>query len=149
MGCLRHHRGIEPVEERHRHGGFVSTFAAAQTAIIAGAGISYPFDTVRRRLQMQAEKPVEQHIYKGTVDCLRRSPQRRALPLASTRVSSPTRSAVSAEPWCWCSTTEPRTTWAWAARVVANEISRPDSFACFFQFDAPTGGSKAVRSQKK
>merc|ERR1712012_89708 len=72
MGCLRHHRGIEPVEERHRHGGFVSTFAAAQTAIIAGAGISYPFDTVRRRLQMQAEKPVEQHIYKGTVDCLKK-----------------------------------------------------------------------------
>merc|ERR1712146_154462 len=53
-------------------GGIVSTFASAQTAIIAGAGISYPFDTVRRRLQMQAEKPVEEHIYKGTFDCLKK-----------------------------------------------------------------------------
>merc|ERR1712196_549380 len=52
--------------------GLASTFAAAQTAIIMGAGISYPFDTVRRRLQMQAEKPVEQHIYKGTADCLKK-----------------------------------------------------------------------------
>merc|ERR1712007_264758 len=52
--------------------GIVSTFASAQSAIIAGAAISYPFDTVRRRLQMQAEKPVEEHVYKGTVDCLKK-----------------------------------------------------------------------------
>ena len=49
--------------------GFASTFAA-QTAMIMGAGISYPFDTVRRRLQMQAEKPVEQHIQEA--DCLKK-----------------------------------------------------------------------------
>ena len=78
--------------------GFASTFAAAQTAIITGAGISYPFDTVRNRLQMQPEKPVEQHIYMGAADCLKKI------------AASPTRSAVSAEPWCWCSTTEPRRT---------------------------------------
>eukprot|EP00438_Fugacium_kawagutii_P013522 Skav223258 [mRNA] locus=scaffold1037:141861:142931:- [translate_table: standard] len=41
--------------------GAVSTFAAAQTAITIGAGsATYPFDTVRRRLQMQSEKPVEE-----------------------------------------------------------------------------------------
>jgi len=49
--------------------GLVSKFAIAQaTAIIAGF-ISYPFDTVRRRLQMQAEKPKEQWLYSGTLDC--------------------------------------------------------------------------------
>merc|ERR1712206_61978 len=48
------------------------TFFSAQTAIIAGAGISYPFDTVRRRLQMQAELPKEEHVYKGTLDCLKK-----------------------------------------------------------------------------
>merc|ERR1712098_838613 len=52
--------------------GIVTTFGAAQTAIISGAAVSYPFDTVRRRLQMQAEKPPEEHIYKGTVDCLKK-----------------------------------------------------------------------------
>jgi len=50
--------------------GFASKFAVAQfTAIMAGYA-SYPFDTVRRRLQMQSEKPREQWVYKGTVDCL-------------------------------------------------------------------------------
>merc|ERR1711939_1097240 len=52
--------------------GAITTFCAAQTAITLGAGISYPFDTVRRRLQMQAEKPVEEHVYKGTTDCLKK-----------------------------------------------------------------------------
>merc|ERR1712232_1073854 len=49
--------------------GAISTFVAAQTAITFGAGATYPFDTVRRRLQMQSEKPPEEHIYKGTGDC--------------------------------------------------------------------------------
>jgi len=49
--------------------GLFSKFCIAQfTAILAGF-ISYPFDTVRRRLQMQAEKPKEQWLYSGTMDC--------------------------------------------------------------------------------
>merc|ERR1739838_608850 len=32
----------------------------------------YPSDTVRRRLQMQSEKPVEEHLYKGTGDCFKK-----------------------------------------------------------------------------
>merc|ERR1712230_238615 len=64
--------GLNPYKSDKGMLGIVSTFGAAQTAIIAGAAISYPFDTVRRRLQMQAEKPVEEHVYKGTVDCLKK-----------------------------------------------------------------------------
>jgi solute carrier family 25 (adenine nucleotide translocator) protein 4/5/6/31 len=64
--------GLNPYKSDKGPVGFVTTFASAQTAIIAGAAISYPFDTVRRRLQMQAEKPVEEHLYKGTVDCLKK-----------------------------------------------------------------------------
>ncbi len=37
---------------------------------MGAAYISYPFDTIRRRLQMQSELPEDQRIYKGTVDCL-------------------------------------------------------------------------------
>jgi len=49
--------------------GFVSKFGVAQfTAIVAGYA-SYPFDTVRRRLQMQSNKPREEWLYKGTSDC--------------------------------------------------------------------------------
>merc|ERR1711862_333796 len=64
--------GLNPFKDDKGILGIVSTFGAAQSAIIAGAGISYPFDTVRRRLQMQAEKPKEEHIYQGTVDCLKK-----------------------------------------------------------------------------
>jgi len=49
--------------------GFASTFAVAQVTAIAAGYASYPFDTVRRRLQMQSEKPPEQWRYKGTADC--------------------------------------------------------------------------------
>merc|ERR1712228_283916 len=64
--------GLNPYKDDNGVMGIVTTFFSAQSAIIAGAAISYPFDTVRRRLQMQAEKPVEEHIYKGTFDCLKK-----------------------------------------------------------------------------
>merc|ERR1712127_1123704 len=64
--------GLNPFKDDKGVLGIVSTFGAAQSAIILGAGISYPFDTVRRRLQMQAEKPKEEHLYKGTGDCLKK-----------------------------------------------------------------------------
>jgi len=64
--------GLNPFKADTGMLGIVSTFASAQSAIIAGAAISYPFDTVRRRLQMQAEKPKEEHIYAGTTDCLKK-----------------------------------------------------------------------------
>ncbi|CAM9285043.1 unnamed protein product [Chrysoparadoxa australica] len=52
--------------------GFVSKFAIAQCVAIAAGYASYPFDTVRRRLQMQSEKPPEEWIYKGTMDCFKK-----------------------------------------------------------------------------
>jgi solute carrier family 25 (adenine nucleotide translocator) protein 4/5/6/31 len=47
----------------------VSTFACAQTAALSAGYVSYPFDTVRRRLQMQSDKPQSEWMYKNTVDC--------------------------------------------------------------------------------
>jgi len=52
--------------------GFVavcSKFAIAQVAVTASGLVAYPFDTVRRRLQMQSDKPIEDRLYKGTMDC--------------------------------------------------------------------------------
>ena len=44
----------------------------AQT-VTTGAGIiSYPFDTVRRRMMMQSGRAKEDLMYKGTVDCWRK-----------------------------------------------------------------------------
>ena len=52
--------------------GFASKFAVAQSAAIAAGFASYPFDTVRRRLQMQSEKPKEEWMYKNTADCFKK-----------------------------------------------------------------------------
>merc|ERR1712130_213899 len=47
----------------------LSKFGCAQFSAIAAGYASYPFDTVRRRLQMQSEKPESEWVYKGTLDC--------------------------------------------------------------------------------
>merc|ERR1711981_272571 len=52
--------------------GFVaiaSKFVTAQIAVTASGLVAYPFDTVRRRLQMESEKPMADRMYKGTMDC--------------------------------------------------------------------------------
>lgn len=60
---------INPYKKDKSFIGLLSKFCIAQfTAIVAGYA-SYPFDTIRRRLQMQAEKPKSEWYYSGTVDC--------------------------------------------------------------------------------
>jgi len=60
---------FNPYQKERSLRGLASKFACAQTAAILAGYASYPFDTVRRRLQMQSEKPKEEWIYKGTGDC--------------------------------------------------------------------------------
>merc|ERR1719174_3303472 len=64
--------GLNPYKTDKGILGAFSSFVAAQTAITFGAGATYPFDTVRRRMQMQSEKPAEEHIYKGTLHCFQK-----------------------------------------------------------------------------
>merc|ERR1712178_34726 len=63
--------GSIPAELKNDHGfkGIAVKFGCAQTAALCAAYASYPFDTVRRRLQMQSEKPPEEWVYKGTMHC--------------------------------------------------------------------------------
>ena len=61
--------GINPFKKDKGLLGLVSKFGIAQVTAITAGYASYPFDTIRRRLQMQSEKPKDQWLYKGTVDC--------------------------------------------------------------------------------
>lgn len=61
--------GINPYRKDKGLVGLISKFAIAQATAITAGYASYPFDTVRRRLQMQSEKPKEEWLYKGTMDC--------------------------------------------------------------------------------
>jgi solute carrier family 25 (adenine nucleotide translocator) protein 4/5/6/31 len=64
--------GLNPFQQERGIRGLASKFACAQTAAICAAYVSYPFDTVRRRLQMQSDKPVDQWLYKNSLDCFRK-----------------------------------------------------------------------------
>lgn len=56
-----------PTDKRSLWHAVVFKFMVAQ-AVTASAGIlSYPFDTIRRRLMMQAGK--SEKLYNGTIDC--------------------------------------------------------------------------------
>lgn len=61
--------GINPYRQDKGIIGLLSKFAIAQVTAITAGYASYPFDTIRRRLQMQSEKPQSEWLYKGTVDC--------------------------------------------------------------------------------
>jgi len=61
--------GINPFKSDRGFIGLASKFAIAQFTAITAGYASYPFDTIRRRLQMQSEKPKDQWLYKGTADC--------------------------------------------------------------------------------
>merc|ERR1712167_168279 len=49
--------------------GLFITFCAATAGRTAVMPFNYPFDTVRRRLMLESEKPVADRLYKGGVDC--------------------------------------------------------------------------------
>merc|ERR1711943_119115 len=61
--------GINPFKKERNLIGLLSKFAIAQATAITAGYASYPFDTVRRRLQMQSEKAASEWYYKGTGDC--------------------------------------------------------------------------------
>jgi solute carrier family 25 (adenine nucleotide translocator) protein 4/5/6/31 len=49
--------------------GLFITFCAATAGRTAVMPFNYPFDTVRRRLMLESEKPAADRLYKGGVDC--------------------------------------------------------------------------------
>lgn len=65
-------KGLNPWDKEVNVRGIVSKWMGAQVSVIASGFVTYPFDTVRRRLQMQAEKPMDQRIYKGALHCLQK-----------------------------------------------------------------------------
>lgn len=69
LGMFDSIMGLNPYQKDLGWKGFVSGFFAAQTAGIAARPFNYPFDTVRRRLQMESNVPVADRVYKGTIHC--------------------------------------------------------------------------------
>jgi solute carrier family 25 (adenine nucleotide translocator) protein 4/5/6/31 len=61
--------GLNPFAKEVSFIGIASKWVCAQFSVIASGFVTYPFDTVRRRLQMESDKKMEERMYKGSVQC--------------------------------------------------------------------------------
>jgi len=71
LGCFDTINGLNPYKNDLGAIGFFSSFCAGMVSLAASIPASYPLDTVRRRLQMESEIPMDKRIYKTTGNCFR------------------------------------------------------------------------------
>lgn len=69
LGLFKQIQDLNPYKNDKGTLGAVAAFAAVTTARTVIMPFNYPFDTVRRRMMLESEKPVAQRVYKGSVDC--------------------------------------------------------------------------------
>jgi len=69
LGCFKQIQDLNPYAKDKGTLGAVSSFAAVTTARTIIMPFNYPFDTVRRRMMLESEKPKEKKLYKGSFDC--------------------------------------------------------------------------------
>jgi len=62
-------KAFNPLQKETTPLALFSKFCVAQIAVSVSGVVAYPFDTMQRRLQIEASKPVEEQVYKGMSDC--------------------------------------------------------------------------------
>jgi solute carrier family 25 (adenine nucleotide translocator) protein 4/5/6/31 len=71
LGLFKQIQDLNPYVDDKGVIGAVSSFVSVTLARSAIMPFNYPFDTVRRRMMLQSEKPVAERTYKGSVDCFK------------------------------------------------------------------------------
>jgi len=69
LGLFSQIMAMNPYKDDKGPFGLFITFCAATAGRTAVMPFNYPFDTVRRRLMLESEKPVETRLYSGGIDC--------------------------------------------------------------------------------
>jgi len=69
LGCFKQIQDLNPYQKDKGYLGGISSFLAVTAARTVVMPFNYPFDTVRRRMMLQSEKPIADRVYKGSVDC--------------------------------------------------------------------------------
>lgn len=69
LGLFKTIQDLNPYQHDKGTLGAISSFIAVTTARTAIMPFNYPFDTIRRRMMLQSEKPLAERLYKGSVDC--------------------------------------------------------------------------------
>merc|ERR1712007_388224 len=65
-------KAFNPYQQELSTRGLVSKFIVAQVAVSVSGLAAYPFDTMQRRLQIEASKPKSEQIYNGMADCFKK-----------------------------------------------------------------------------
>jgi solute carrier family 25 (adenine nucleotide translocator) protein 4/5/6/31 len=69
LGTFAQIMAMNPYKEDKGITGMFAAFLCAQVARNAVMPFNYPFDTVRRRVMLESEKPPAERTYKGSFDC--------------------------------------------------------------------------------
>jgi solute carrier family 25 (adenine nucleotide translocator) protein 4/5/6/31 len=69
LGCFKQIQDLNPYQKDKGTLGALSSFIAVTVARTVVMPFNYPFDTVRRRMMLESEKPVAQRNYKGSWHC--------------------------------------------------------------------------------
>jgi len=69
LGLYGQIKGLNPWDKDKGMIGIISSFCAATAARTAVMPFNYPFDTVRRRMMLESEKPAAERLYKSSIDC--------------------------------------------------------------------------------
>merc|ERR1712139_534176 len=65
-------KAFNPYQKDFTVVGIVSKFIVAQIAVSVSGIAAYPFDTMQRRLQIEASKPQSEQIFSGMADCFKK-----------------------------------------------------------------------------
>merc|ERR1712021_251279 len=63
-------KAFNPYQKDFTAIGLASKFTVAQIAVSLSGVVAYPFDTVQRRMQIEASKPKDQQIYSSVKECI-------------------------------------------------------------------------------
>ena len=69
LGCFKQIQDMNPYKNDKGTLGAASAFVSVTAARTVVMPFNYPFDTVRRRMMLQSEKPLAERLYKGSVHC--------------------------------------------------------------------------------
>jgi len=72
LGLFKTIQDLNPYKEDKGTIGAISSFVSVTAARSAIMPFNYPFDTVRRRMMLESEKPVSDRVYKGSFDCFKK-----------------------------------------------------------------------------
>ena len=70
LGCFAQIQDMNPYKKDKGMLGAISSFVAVTTARTVIMPFNYPFDTIRRRMMLQSEKPKAERLYSGPFNCL-------------------------------------------------------------------------------